>query len=356
MKTSGLIALAVLAAVGACGGDEEKPFTDVTLDTKTNCGPPAQTSCTAVKGVQFETPVFEIPQGEEVQDCYFFTMPDLNGGQPYFVDHVRIGSNPGSHHANVFRVKTILKLGTEADGDFVHNGECFKSGNWADWPLVANNQKSNAGSGYFDWKLPPNVAYKFTPGERIMVQTHFVNASTQVTPFKGKVVLDLYKSALTAPMEMGTLFATQQSIRICKSNPNVQYGRGCAFKNHDVTVAAANGHFHSRGTRFEIFKWDGVSTGDPDPADRFYESLTWDDPPMTIYDSASAVSIPMDGGVRWTCDYTWAEPALGCAGVDARDPQMAGDCCYTFGPVVENSEHCNAFVYYYPKTDDITCF
>jgi hypothetical protein len=36
-----------------------------------------------------------------------------------------------------------------------------------------------------------------------------------------------------------------------------------------------------------------------------------------------------------------------------------GDCCYTFGPQVEENEHCNAFVYYYPAADPdaggITC-
>ena len=36
--------------------------------------------------------------------------------------------------------------------------------------------------------------------------------------------------------------------------------------------------------------------------------------------------------------------------------QAAADCCYGFGGVVERSEHCNAFVYYYPElASDITC-
>ena len=31
------------------------------------------------------------------------------------------------------------------------------------------------------------------------------------------------------------------------------------------------------------------------------------------------------------------------------------DCCYRFGGVVEKNEHCNAFVYYYPKQDNVNC-
>lgn len=337
---------AVLLVVAACGGEED--FTNVHLD-------PSNPD----KELQFETPVFDVAKGQEIQDCYFFEMPDLNGGQDYWVDRVRLGSNPGSHHLNVFRVKTVVNLGLPGE-TFVHNGECFRSSNWADWPLVANNQESDPGTGYFDWKLPTNVAYKFSPGERIMVQTHFVNASTQETPFKGKGVVEFYKSSMTAPMELGTLFATQQSIRICRSNPEPTYHGSCRF-NGAVTIAAANGHFHSRGMKFDMFKWDGVSPDDPPLSARFYESDTWDDPPMTIYRDAGAMQVPAQGGVWWTCAYEWQEPLAevgGCAAVDARDAQQAGDCCYTFGPLVETSEHCNAFIYYYPKIErtDITCF
>ena len=47
-------------------------------------------------------------------------------------------------------------------------GECFKSPNWADWPLVANNQDSNDGK-HFVFQLPAEVGHKFTPGEPLMM-------------------------------------------------------------------------------------------------------------------------------------------------------------------------------------------
>ena len=39
-----------------------------------------------------------------------------------------------------------------------------------------------------------------------------------------------------------------------------------------------------------------------------------------------------------------------------KTPDANLDCCYTFGPIVEKNEHCNIFVYYYPKQDDVICF
>src|SRR5687768_12109347 len=66
-------------------------------------------------GARFETPAFDVAQGAEIQDCYFLEMPDLAGGADYFIDRVRLGTNSGSHHMNVFRVKTILALGRPED-------------------------------------------------------------------------------------------------------------------------------------------------------------------------------------------------------------------------------------------------
>lgn len=334
-----------LAAAGCPDGNDPPVFQPWTLEDP------------APNGWQFLTPEFDVPQGVEMQLCYFIAVPDVNGdGSDVWVDHVKTAINPGSHHMNVFRVKTVVALDGQP-GDVVEDGECFKSANWADWPLVANSQNSNAEDPYTDWVLPANVAHRFTPGEKLMVQVHFVNASSQETPFKARAGMNLYEADDVAPVELGTLFATQQSIRICRSAPEPSYSGTCSFPaGSDVTVVATNGHFHSRGTQFDVFEWDGSSLTPPPEADRFYRSTTWDDPPMAM---GLEVPIAAGGGIWWTCDYQWFEPEdpFSCADLDARDPEMANDCCYAFGPTVETSEHCNVFLYYYPKVDqtDIFC-
>ena len=288
-------------------------------------------------------PAFDIPSGTEEQDCYFVQVPP-GGADPVWIDRIRVGVNPGSHHFNVFRVKTILNL-DGMPGDVVKNGECFKSGNWADWPLVVNTQLSNPSDPYYEFDLPAGVDHKFMPGEKLMLQTHYVNATTQDTPTKGKVDINFYKSADAAPIELGTLFATQQSIRVCQSNPAPTYFGTCSFGPGSVHIAAANAHFHSRGKQFDIFTWDGTSTTTPPVTDRFYQSTSWNDPPMV---TGLDVQPPANGGVWWTCSYQWSPPPDGCDALNAADPQHANDCCYTFGPKVERNEHCNIFVYYWP--------
>ncbi len=140
--------------------------------------------------------------------------------------------------------------------------------------------------------------------------------------------------------ELGTLFATNQNIAICPGDVNKSFSKTCKFNTNEVHVVAANGHFHSRGTDFQMFPVDAQGNVGP----QFYESTSWDDPPMA---RNMSVDIPQGGGVQWKCTFDF--PQGGCG-----DPN--NNCCYTFGPTVERQEHCNAFVYFWPATRDFNCF
>ena len=325
-----------------------------------SCDPPVEPpqDLTAVEpltpdlGFSFHIPPFQVPGGTETQDCYFVSVPDINDGEDIWIDHFKIGQTPGSHHMNVFRVNSIVHL-SGAPGDVVRGGECRISTNWSDWPLVANSQESGTDKPIVDWVLPEGVAQRFEPGELLMLQTHYVNGNIQQTPRGGEVRINFYKSPLSSPIEMGTLFATQQSIRICQApgatQPTQVYSGSCSFPpGQEIHIAAANGHFHSRGTQFDILTWDGQRIDHPPAADLFYRSTDWNEPVMAI--GLDAV-VPAGGGVWWDCSYQWREPSAGCDVINERDSQQQGDCCYTFGNSAESAEHCNVFVYYWPKVE-----
>ncbi len=336
------------------------------LSMSLSCDPPPP-PIEAISGVEplsveegwsIHIPPFDVPPGVEVQDCYFFRFPDLNGdGSPVWIDRFKMGQKTGSHHMNIFRVNTRVHLDGE-DGDVIHGGECRISTNWSDWPLVVNTQESTPGKPAVDWLLPTGVAQKFEVGELLMVQSHYVNADLQDTPGGGEVRANFYKSRLENPIEMGTLFATQQSIRICQSNPTpAPFDGACGFSsqrdpNAVFHLAAMNGHFHGRGTDFSVYPWDGVTLDHPTEDQRIYQSTSWDEPPMAI---DLDVEVPNNGGIWWSCSYEWQEPPDGCDEINARDPEQQNDCCYTFGNSAEHAEHCNVFAYYWPKTDDVFC-
>lgn len=321
----------------------------------------------AGQGFQMRTPLFEVPAGQELQDCYFFRVGDLAktgglpDGEPVNMHRIQMVQKKGSHHMNLFRVAGTPTALVPATGP-VHGvngaGECFRSSNWSEWPLVANTQQDGA----VDWTFPDGVANVFQPDEWLMLQTHYVNASSQAMPDAGEVAINMYvMPKADVKHEMGTLFATKQSIRICQDNPTPQFSGTCQFKNptETVHVIGANGHFHSRGKTFEMFAWDGTSIAKPADSAKFYESKAWDDPPMRRSPDL-ALDIAPGGGVFYTCDYQWQPPPVsagGCKTLDDKDKSTDKDCCYTFGPIVETNEHCNAFVYYWPKqaTGDVFC-
>lgn len=362
-----VVGLAAVALVPACGpgGEGGSGGTGGGTSDPAHLDPPP-----SGQGFQFETGEFEVPLGTEEQDCYFFQVKDLAkaGGldptKPVNLHRVEIAQRDGSHHMNIFRVRTIVGLGPE--GGLVQKskngvGECFKSPNWADWPLVANSQSE----GSVDWTFPDGVANVFQPDEWLMLQTHYVNAATQTTSSKGLVRANFWTiPAEEVKYELGTIFATKQSIRICASNPTPTFEGTCQINSPDpVRIIGANGHFHSRGRQFDMYSWDGESVTTPPVDKRFYSSESWNEPPM-LHSPALDVPVPAHAGIWYTCSYQWQTPApsIGCSGLDAYDqekhmtPADKLDCCYTFGGVVDQNEHCNAFVYYYPKQDDVNCF
>ncbi len=315
------------------------------------------------KGFHFETKNIEVPFGTEEQDCYFFQIFG-DGTDPIFINRFEVAQNPGSHHMNLFRVRTIQDLDpangliqTSANGV----GPCADSKNWADWPLIMNSQQE----GHLEWNLPEGVAHRFEPGEWFMLQTHYVNATTQPTPTFGHVEMNFWTIPATqVTAEVGGLFATKQSTRVCKSNPTPTFEGSCNLNNPTpIHIIGANAHFHSRGTEFNFYSWDGKSSDRPPKSDQFYQSREWDHPPMSRSPELDLM-VPANGGIWYTCTYEWKEPPgeLTCQDVDKFDvlnyqtPEEGLDCCYVFGNNTQLGEHCNVFLYYYPKVDNINCF
>ena len=111
-----------------------------------------------------------------------------------------------------------------------------------------------------------------------MVQIHYVNATTQKTPAGGRGDVNFYTTTSAPAMEMGTIFATNQNIRVCPGDNDKTFETHCRTPMAGATIIAANGHFHSRGVEFTMNVVDSQGN-DMLPAP-FYTSTSWDDPPM----------------------------------------------------------------------------
>jgi hypothetical protein len=319
--------------VGCGPSDPGVPLPDDGAPNDVVLAPPASPT----QGWQLGTQSFSLDPGQELQQCFFFEVPY---DEPTYVKSIQIAQNPGTHHMNIFRVRTVHEL-DGVDGTKIVDGPCWKATNWADWPLVVNSQNE----GNVAMNLPEGVAHRFEPHEKIMLQTHYVNATTQVTPGLGKVLVNFHRAAPSEVRdELGTAFATNQNLRICPGEASKTFETTCRFaKDRPVTIFGANGHFHSRGRRFTMSVFD---PNESEPKDPFYESTSWDEPFLA---SNVGAAVPAQGGIRYTCEFSVGPN-------DCGDP--ADGCCFTFGGKVEFQEHCNAFVYYYPRRSDtdVNCF
>jgi hypothetical protein len=307
-------------------------------------------------GFQLALPNVTVPAGQQRAFCLFAEVPDVHAnGDKVWISRWQIAMDPHAYELVVYRVKTVVTLDGEP-GTLVSDGACLNPANWADWVLVANSQQRISGEEITDYDLPEGVGHAFEPHERLMLQVRFVNNGT--SDVSGRAGINFHGARNTPSKELGTLRASMRSMRVCQTNPTPTFGGTCQIFG-SATVIAANGQQHSRGKDLSIYAWDGTSLDLPPDADRFYESKTWDHPPMS---QGLSRALPENGGIRYSCGYQWSEPPspVTCEDVNIveakRAPGSKPDCCYTFGDDLKRDEECSVFVYYFPKADNVNCY
>ncbi len=291
----------------------------------------------AGRGIQLKI-AFEVPAGTEQQKCWTFRLPTMTDME---IVRYEVAFNTGSHHMNLFRAMPAVERAARAtptpnipaetglDGNGV---PCFNAMNFDVFDLVVGSQ-----DGKTDWTLPEGVAYRLHANSLMILQSHFVNGTTQSTPGnRGEVYVNLWTAENPATIQnhLGTMFANNRQLNIPPRTTNVNFSRGCDLPAGG-TFVAMTGHFHSRGRAFTAF--DLVNS--TQPGTQCYRSSNWAEPPFVVFDGQRGRPAPLTvqagGGLYYTC--TFDNPT---------------SVPITFGPHVEYEEHCNLFAYYYPSDPD----
>jgi hypothetical protein len=261
-------------------------------------------------GLDVEIAPFVVPPGSEVQNCFYLKVPsdtDLDLG------HVVIDFAQGTHHMHVY-------YGDEQHDDGVE--ECFTAVDFDKWHLLVGSQKP-----HLEWELPPNVAFHVKAHQQLLVQVHFVNASTLTTTnnmASGTIHFDT-----RAPGEvtayMGSIFGQQRDIDI------KPYGKqsvdGICKLPHDLSLGALAGHYHFKGQGFTAARMHPDASSD----EPFYATSNFAEPKFQIYGEEDPLRFAAGERILWHCDYV-------------NDSAME----VLFGPKELTEEHCNMFAFYYP--------
>jgi len=288
------------------------------------------------RGEQINIPVFGVPAGREVQRNYYFK---LKSEDELWVDRIEFVCPPGISHLNFF------------DGSPSVYPDGYFEDRFATVPFNFYNLKASSHSGRLDWRLPAGTAVRFKPKDQVVAQLHFVNTGALSSPVGGCAAINLHAlEPGAAPVPVGTLVIKNKNIVIPRFAGEISFDYGITVdfygQEETVKVAAVTGHFHWRGKRFEIRKWDGANknlNGTPAPGEfdrmgpenTIFLSDDGENPPFNFFNEDDAPEILPGWGIVYRATY-----------------QNDGDSRFCFGTSVATQEHANAFLYFYPALPD----
>lgn len=309
-RIASLLACLSFLVIGGC-----------TTDTTTDDNDAQLTPPPAGEGVQIVIGPFDVPAGQEVQSNYYMKLPF---DDTLDVERIEIKMNRGSHHMNFFRTD---KQYSDTVTNTFDSKAIFEE---ADMMVEAQVP-------YLSWEVPDNAAVRLVPHQQLIVQTHYVNASTQqTTTGKGKIVINLWKSKNPSHQLASMLFAVNKKV-VIQPHTDTTFTKICSFaplQDVERHILAMTGHFHSRGKTFTVETYD---TKTNTPIQTIYQSLNWEEPPFKVFDAANGgpVVLAPGVGIRYTCTY--------------HNPT---DSVIVWGPHVETQEHSNIFIWFTPAWKD----
>jgi hypothetical protein len=263
----------------------------------------------AGQGLQLKM-VSTIAPGQEIERCKFFQVP----AEGMNVNHAVVRYVPGSHHVLLYRtghtsIPTTTRGGkaivVDANGAF----DCAE-GAAADWDVtgvVAGAQSSKAkNAGMF----PPGVAAKLAPGTVLVINTHYLNATSQ--PLVAEARLNLY----TLPdkdvvQEGGFLFFYNPFIRV-PARSSASSRMRCTLPQ-DITLVSGQSHMHRRGVSYTasvVEPSNGALT-------QIYESHDWEEVPLAEW----LPGMPLRAGqsIDYTCHFQNPEDRQVAQGLTTKD-------------------------------------
>ena len=263
----------------------------------------------AGQGLQLRM-VSTIAPGQEIERCKFFQVPA--GGLNVHEAVVRYVT--GSHHVLLYRtsytsIPTVTRDGKALTPD--ENGvfDCAE-GAAADWDItgvVAGAQSPKAKNAA---TFPPGVAAKLAPGTVLVINTHYLNASSQ--PLVADARLNIYTLAdKDVVHEGGFLFYYNPFIRIPARSAASSRMR-CTLPQ-DITLISGQSHMHRRGV--------GYTANVVEPAGgsltQIYESHDWEDVP--IADWSPGMQLHAGQSIDFTCHYQNSEERQVAQGPTTKD-------------------------------------
>jgi len=272
--------LVSFATLVGCGGTDVDPNQNPPVEEL--LAPPA-----AGQGVQFKM-VTELPAGTEAEHCMFVRGP----ADGMFVNHDEVRYSKGSHHVLVYETEYTDIPTEKADGTPVDTSGVFDctdgaTNGWNVTKLVGGSQNADGTSMLI---LPQGVAMKVRPNAVLLMNAHYVNATSgTLTP---EVRVNMYTIPEAEVKTEGDILFLYNPFIYVGANGEGRARMQCPIHS-DITIQTVQSHMHARGAGYEA-----RIVGEAEP---FYTNTAWEGVP--VKDFGAGLTVKAGSSFDYHCDY-----------------------------------------------------
>lgn len=295
---------------GTTGGSGGAPATDL-------LAPPA-----AEDGVQYKM-LTTIASGQEIERCQLFVAPK----EGLFVRKDEVRFTAGSHHVLLYRtpytsIPTENSKGEKIDGTQVHDCADGATAAWNVNGVLAGSQSGDGDSMLGE--LPDGVAVKVEPGTVLVMNTHYLNATS--APIEADARINLYTlPAAQVKTEAGMLFYYNPFIHI-PANGTASARMRCPVQK-DIAIVRVQSHMHRRGVGFAAY----LGENDGSNQKEIYTTTEWEQVPAKAF--SPVLQVKAGQAIDYRCDYKNPEARTVTQGQSAKD-----EMCMVIGPYYPRNE------------------
>jgi hypothetical protein len=243
------------------------------------------------KGIQFQMNT-QIGPGVEAEHCRFVQVPP----EGLLINRDEVRFTKGSHHFLLYETPYTSIPTKTATGEDLAPGAVFDCVNRASFgfevaKLVAGSQNSD-GDSFLNF--PSDVALRVAPGQVLLMNAHYINASAE--PIEPEVRVNLY----TIPAEQ----VKQYGEILFWYNPFIKVGATSTSRAHmrcmihdGGTLMNVQSHMHAHATSYAAWL---------PGAEPFYTNSLWKDVPMKSFDDG--MEVEAGTFIDFYCDYNNTAP------------------------------------------------
>lgn len=240
---------------------------------------------------------FSVPAGSERTQCY---VVKLHNAKAIDFSHVESHMVAGSHHFILYRDASDL-VGSAPPAEGI--GDCDM-----ETPrlfVYAAQEADHADD------MPPGIAGELPPDSTVILEAHYVNASTSPIDAKASVEVDPVDPATITNLA-GMLFYLDTDFAVppgagMNGNPDYEHSTTCAVPEAPggTHIFRMGSHQHKRGLDVQVFQEQFPSATATTGADMsmVFENTDWESPSEESWPDAAPLTLEANQGLRFSCSW-----------------------------------------------------